>query len=221
MIKIAPSILAADYLCFGKEVDKVEKAGADYIHIDVMDGHFVDNITFGPGIVRSIRKVTKLPIDVHLMIDDPEKQIERFAEAGANIISFHVESTPHADRVIREIKGAGVKAAVALSPSTPLNTLDWILEELDMVLLMTVNPGMGGQKYIAAMTDKIRTLRNIAIKKGIKLDIEVDGGITEENIFTVTEAGANVIVTGSTVYNAPDTVKIMTSLRQKAYGGLI
>lgn len=221
MIKIAPSILAADYLCFGKEIDKVEKAGADYIHIDVMDGHYVDNITFGPGIVKSIRKATKLPIDVHLMIDNPEKQIERFAEAGANIISFHVESTPHADRVIREIKGAGVKAAVALNPSTPLYTLEWILEELDMVLLMTVNPGMGGQKYINAMTDKIRALRNMAIKKRVKLDIEVDGGITEENIFTVTEAGANVIVTGSTVYNAPDTAKIMTSLRQKACGGMI
>ncbi len=221
MIKIAPSILAADYLHLGKEIEKVEKAGADYIHIDVMDGHFVDNLSFGPDIVRCLRKATKLPLDVHLMISNPEIHIEKFAEAGADIISFHVESTPHVNREIQMIKRAGARAAVVLNPSTPLSTLEWVLEEVDMVLLMTVNPGLGGQNYIEDMTDKIRALRNMAIKKNLKLDIEVDGGITEENIYTVTEAGANVIVAGSTVYKAPDTVKIITSLRQKSYGGMI
>lgn len=221
MIKIAPSILAADYLQLGKEIEKVEKAGADYIHIDVMDGHFVENLSFGPDIVRSLRKATKLPLDVHLMISNPGIYIEKFAEAGADIISFHVESTPHINREIQMIKRAGAKAAVVLNPSTPLSTLEWVLEEVDMVLLMTVNPGLGGQKYIEDMTDKIRALRNMAISKNLKLDIEVDGGITEDNIYTVTEAGANVIVAGSTVYNAPDTLKIMTSLRQRACGGMI
>ena len=221
MIKIAPSLLASDFSKLGEEIVKVEKAGADLIHIDVMDGHFVPNISIGPPVVKCLRKVTKLPFDVHLMIENADLFIEDFIDAGTDIISVHVESNPHIHRTLQHIKQKGIKAAVALNPSTPLGTLEWLLQDVDMVLLMTVNPGFGGQSFIEGMTEKVRELRKMANRKGLKLDIEVDGGIDTGNIFRITEAGANVIVTGSTVYKAPDTTEIIRNLREKAFGGII
>lgn len=219
MIKIAPSILASDFSRLGEEIAKVEKAGADMIHIDVMDGHFVPNITVGPPVVKSLRNVTCLPFDVHLMIEEPENYIDSFIDAGADIISVHVETCPHLDRIIRKIKMRGKKAAVAVNPATSLSTLDWILADLDMVLLMTVNPGFGGQSYISSMTWKIRELENILTSRKLKTDIEIDGGIDLGNIYEVTEAGANVIVMGSTIYNSADTAQVMKGLRERAYKG--
>ncbi len=221
MIKIAPSILASDFSKLGEEIRKVEKAGADMIHVDVMDGHFVPNITIGPAVIKSLRKVTTLPFDVHLMISDPGNYIDSFAEAGADILSVHVENNTHLHRTIEMIRQRGVGACVVLNPATPLNTLDAVLGEVDMVLLMTVDPGFGGQQYIESMTEKVRELKNMAMQRGLKLDIEVDGGIDLSNIREVTEAGANVIVAGTTVFSAPDTAKIISSLRQKAFGGHI
>jgi ribulose-phosphate 3-epimerase len=216
MIKIAPSILASDFSKLGEEIGKVEKAGADLIHIDVMDGHFVPNITFGPPVVKALRKTTGLVFDVHLMIENPDQYIDSFADAGADIISVHVESCYHLNRTVQKIRQAGKKAAVALNPATSISTVDWILGDVDMVLLMTVNPGFGGQSYIESMTEKIRSLRRIINDKGYNIDIEVDGGIDLTNIYRVTEAGANVIVAGSTIYKAEDTVQIIRELREKA-----
>lgn len=221
MIKIAPSILASDFSKLGEEISRVERAGADMIHLDVMDGHFVPNITIGPPVIKSLRKVTGLPFDVHLMIEEPDRYIKDFAEAGANIISVHVENNPHLHRTIELIRDCGARPSVVLNPATPLNVLDAVLENVDMVLLMTVDPGFGGQHYIENMTDKIRELRQTAVKRGLRLDIEVDGGIDLSNIWDVTQAGANVIVAGTTIFGAPDTVEIISSLRQKAYGGTI
>ena len=221
MIKIAPSILASDFSKLGEEIARVEKAGADMIHIDVMDGHFVPNITIGPPVVKCLRKTTKLPFDVHLMIENADLYIDSFIDAGADIISVHIENNPHIHRTLQQIRKKGARASVVLNPGTSLETLEWLLEDVDMVLLMTVNPGFGGQSFIEGMTEKVRELRKMAKRKGIKLDIEVDGGIDTENIYRITEAGANVIVTGSSVYNAPDTVEVIRSLRQKAFGGTV
>lgn len=221
MIKIAPSILAADFSKLGEEITKVEKAGADLIHIDVMDGHFVPNITLGPPVVKCLRKTTKLPFDVHLMIENADQYIDSFIDAGADIISVHIESNPHIHRTLQQIRRKGAKVSVALNPATPLDTLEWLLDDVDMVLLMTVNPGFGGQSFIEGMTEKVRELRKMANRKGEKIDIEVDGGMDTENIYRITEAGANVIVAGSTVYKAPDTAEIIRSLREKAFGGIV
>lgn len=216
MIKIAPSILASDFSKLGEEIIKIDRAGADLVHIDVMDGHFVPNITIGPPVVKALRGVTTLPFDVHLMIENPDKYIDSFIDAGADIITVHSECCYHLNRTLQMIKQRGKKAAVALNPATPLCALDWVLDSVDMVLLMTVNPGFGGQKYIEQVTEKVRELRRTLCSRGLNTDIQVDGGIDLSNIYKVTEAGANVIVAGSTVYNAPDTALIIKELKDKA-----
>lgn len=213
MIKIAPSILAADFSNLASEVKKVDAAGADLLHIDVMDGHFVPNITLGPSIISSLRDKTRLPFDVHLMISEPDKYIDDFVKAGADMISVHAEACNHLHRTIYNVKEKGIKVAVALNPATSLNTLDYILSDIDMVLLMTVNPGFGGQSFIKTMLDKIKALKDMINDKKLIMDIEVDGGITRENAAQVVEAGANVLVAGSAVYRSKDIKEAIEALR--------
>lgn len=201
IIKLAPSILSADFCRLGEEVKEVDKAGADYIHIDVMDGIFVPSISFGFPVIRSIRTVTDKPFDVHLMIEEPVRYIKEFVEAGADIITVHAEACKHLNRTIQTIKEEGIRAGVVLNPSTPLSSLSYILEYVDMVLLMSVNPGFGGQTYIKNVTEKIRELRKILDEKQFNVEIEVDGGINLLNAEEVIEAGADVLVAGSAVFN--------------------
>lgn len=216
VIKIAPSILSADFSRLGEEVRRLDQGGADMVHIDVMDGHFVPNITIGPLVVKAIRPYTELPFDVHLMMDNPMDFVDAYMEAGADSITVHAEVLPHLHRAIHYIKDLGVKAAVALNPSTPLNVLEYILEDVDMVLLMTVNPGFGGQKFIPAMMDKIRKLVDMRNACGANFCIQVDGGIGLHNIRDVVKAGAEVIVAGSAVFGAQDVKSIIEAMRQEA-----
>ncbi len=213
MGKIAPSILSADFTRLGGEIKAVEKAGADYIHVDVMDGHFVPNITIGPMIVKAVRRVTDLPLDVHLMISEPDNFIDEFAAAGASIIAVHAETTKHLHRTIQHIKNNGVRAGVSLNPATPLDVLEYILEELDMVLLMTVNPGFESQKFIPQVIPKVKQLKDMADKSGLDIEIEVDGGISPETIGLVSSAGANVFVAGSAIFYSEDYAKTIRLMR--------
>jgi ribulose-phosphate 3-epimerase len=215
MKKLSPSILSADFSRLKDELQAVEEAGADYIHIDVMDGHFVPNITIGPMVVEAVKKITALPLDVHLMISDPDKYIEDFITAGSNLLSVHVETCPHLQRTVTYIRDKGVKPAVVLNPSTALYTLEYILEEVDMVLLMTVNPGFGGQKFIPGMIPKIKKLRRLIDESQLSIELEVDGGVNLENIGLVSQAGADVVVAGSAVFKSADCQETIREMKKK------
>ncbi len=216
MMKIAPSILSADFARLGEEIQAIEKGGADYVHVDVMDGHFVPNITIGPLVVDAIRPVTTLPLDVHLMIENPGQYIPEFAKAGADIIVVHAEADRHLHRTIQLIKSLGKKAGVSLNPATSLSALDMILPDLDLVLLMTVNPGFGGQSFISSCLPKIKQLRERIDSLGLEIELEVDGGVKVDNIAEVAAAGADVFVAGSAVFNSPDYAKTIAQLKENA-----
>lgn len=213
MVQIAPSILACDFTRLGEEVAEVTVAGADLLHVDVMDGHFVPNISIGVPVVQCLRKTSDLPLDVHLMLSEPDRHIEAFAEAGADYLSVHVEVCHHLDRTIQAIKGMGVKAGVVLNPATPLNTLDEILPEADFVLLMSVNPGFGGQKFIGSVEEKIARLSRIINEAGLPTLIEVDGGVTAENAGRLRKAGVDILVAGTAVFGADDYASAIKALR--------
>jgi ribulose-phosphate 3-epimerase len=217
-LRIAPSILSADFGRLAEEVRAAEAAGADWIHVDVMDGRFVPNITIGPVVVEAVRKATSLPIDAHLMIVEPERYVEAFAKAGADLVSVHAEASPHLHRTLQAIRAAGAKPAVALNPSTPLSAVEWVLGECEMVLLMTVNPGFGGQRFIEACTEKVRQLRARADARRQALDIEVDGGIKADTVGKVAAAGANVFVAGTAVFGARDYRAAIGEIRRVAAG---
>lgn len=216
MIKLAPSILSADFARLLEDVKKVEKAGCEYLHIDVMDGHFVPNITLGPGIVKSLRKDVNMVFDAHLMIENPDNYIKEFADAGCDIIVVHQEACTHLHRTIQNIKSYGIKAGVALNPATPIETIKYVLQDVDMVLLMSVNPGFGGQSYIPVVTEKIKELKALIDEMNLDIDIEVDGGVKPSNIAEVVNAGANVIVAGSAIFNAGNIDEAVKSLRENA-----
>lgn len=213
---IAPSILSADFARLGEEVALVETAGADWIHIDIMDGVFVPNITFGPDVVKSIRPYSSIPFDVHLMIENPERYVKAFAEAGANIITVHVEATKHLNRVVQEIHETGAKAGVSLNPATPVCAVDGILEEIDMVLVMSVNPGFGGQKFIPSTISKIKALRERIACVGKQVLIEVDGGVNPGNVGQLAAAGTDVFVAGTAVFNGGRYKENIELLRKNA-----
>ena len=214
MIKIAPSILAANFSKLAEEVIEVEQAGAQLIHIDVMDGHFVPNITMGPIVVEALRPVTKLPLDVHLMIENPDNYIESFAKAGADYITVHVEACPHLHRTIQLIRSFGVKPGVVLNPHTPIESIQHVLEDIDMVLFMTVNPGFGGQKFIYSVIPKIKQLADLIKEKELAIEIEIDGGINAETIVPCAEAGATIFVAGSAIYNQQDRKQALQDIQQ-------
>ena len=212
MGKIAPSILSADFTRLGEELKDVEQAGADYIHIDVMDGHFVPNITIGPMIVKAVRQLTELPLDVHLMISNPDFFVDDFVKAGADMITIHAEAVNHLHRSIQNIRDAGARPAVSLNPASPLQMIEYVMDDVGMVLLMTVNPGFGGQSFIPGVIPKIESLRQIIDKRGLDMELEVDGGIGPQTIGSVSSAGANVFVAGSAIFhsdNYGDTIRLM------------
>ena len=215
MVKIAPSILSADFSRLGEEVTAAEKAGADWIHIDVMDGHFVPNITIGPLVVAPVRKMTGLTLDVHLMIEDPDKYIKSFADSGADIITVHEEACVHLHRTIQNIKECGAKAAVSLNPATSLSTIEHVLDDIDMVLIMSVNPGFGGQKFIPGAIGKISELKRIIDERKLNVDIEVDGGVNLDNVAEVDRAGADIVVMGSAFYNSDNYAETVKAVRER------
>lgn len=214
--QIAPSILSADFTRLGEEIRAVEQAGADWIHFDVMDGRFVPNITIGPMIVEAVKRETSLPVDVHLMIVEPEKYVKGFADAGADLIAVHVETGGHLNRTIQQIKEAGAKAGVALNPSTPVESLSWILEYLDLAVIMSVNPGFGGQKFIPNSLDRIRVLKSMINEKNLSTLIEVDGGVNAKTVAAVAGAGADVLVAGSAVFHSGDYKATIDELKRLA-----
>ncbi len=216
MALIAPSILSADFTRLGREVSAVETAGADWIHIDVMDGRFVPNITYGPIIVAACKRVTSLPLDVHLMIEKPEAIIPDFAKAGADYISVHTETCPHLHRTLQQIQELEVKAGVALNPATPLSAIEYVADQLDFVLIMSVNPGFGGQKFIESSIDKIKALSDLLAQKQSSAIIQVDGGINADTIASVARAGADCFVAGSAIFNTPDYADTLAALRTDA-----
>jgi len=212
---IAPSILSADFTRLGDDIRAVEAAGADWIHADIMDGHFVPNISFGPMLVQAVRSTTRLPIDVHLMISDPDPYIAAFAKAGASYISVHVETCIHLNRTIQLIRNAGVRPGVVLNPATPVESLRWIIEYVDLILVMSVNPGFGGQAFIPNSIDKIKALREMIAEKGLKTLIEIDGGVSDQTIAAIAAAGADVFVAGSAIFSSRDYSATIRSLREK------
>ncbi|MBA3540621.1 MAG: ribulose-phosphate 3-epimerase [Deltaproteobacteria bacterium] len=212
-IRISPSILSAD---FGRLAEEVRAIGtADYVHVDVMDGHFVPNLTIGPLVIEAVKRATTLPLDVHLMIEDAERWIPTYAKAGADLIGVHVESSPHLHRTLAQIRDLGKQPVVVLNPATPLESIEYVLPEVAMVLLMSVNPGFGGQRFIPSTLDKVRRLRRMIDERGLNVEIEVDGGINVDNISEVCAAGANVIVSGSGVYGTPDVAATIAELRRR------
>ncbi len=212
---IAPSILSADFARLGDEINAVEAAGADWIHADVMDGHFVPNITFGPLVVEAVRRVTSLPIDVHLMIENPDDYITAFAKAGATYISVQVESCVHLNRSVQLIRECGAKPGVVLNPSTPVQTLEWIIEDVDYVLIMSVNPGFGGQAFIKNSLEKVKALREMIKSKNLKTLIEIDGGVNANTIGDIADAGVDIFVAGSAIFGSRDYKETICSFREK------
>jgi ribulose-phosphate 3-epimerase len=215
-LRIAPSILASDFSRLGEEIRAVEAAGADWIHIDVMDGHFVPNLTIGPGIVEAVRRCTDLPLDVHLMIETPDRYVGDFASAGADTIGVHVEACPHLHRSIQTIKEAGVRACAVINPATPASTVEPILAEVDQVLVMTVNPGFGGQRFIRSALSAVKQIRGWIQERDLDVDVEVDGGITADTIGEAAQAGANAFVAGTAVFGTDDYKAAMDALRQRS-----
>jgi ribulose-phosphate 3-epimerase len=215
-IHIAPSILSADFAALGAELRRVDRAGADWIHVDVMDGHFVPNLTIGPEVIRAIRKTTALPFDVHLMIERPELSLVQYAEAGADRIGVHVETCPHLHRTIQQIHGLGKKACVVLNPATPAVAVEPVLAEVDQVLVMSVNPGFGGQQFIPGVLAKVRQLRQWIVERGLAVDLEIDGGVNRETIAAAARAGVNAFVAGNAVFREPDWAAAIAELRKRA-----
>lgn len=216
MVKIAPSILSADFSRLGEEIAAIERGGADYVHVDVMDGHFVPNITIGPLVVEAARRSTSLPLDVHLMIENPDLYIPQFAEAGADILTVHQEAVPHLHRTVQLIRSLGKKAGVSINPATPVSTLEVILDEVDLILVMSVNPGFGGQSFIPAALTKIEALRQMIDRRGLSIELEVDGGVKADNIRQVAAAGADVFVAGSAVFGTDDYGATIRRLKENA-----
>lgn len=216
MIKLAPSILSADFARLLEDVKKVESAGCEYLHIDVMDGHFVPNITLGPGLVKSLRKDVNMVFDAHLMIENPDNYIKDFVDAGCDLIVVHQEACKHLHRTIQNIKSYNVKAGVALNPATPIETIKHVIEDVDMVLIMTVNPGFGGQSFIEGMIPKIEELKKLIDDRNLNVDIQVDGGIKPSNVDKVVKAGANIIVAGSAIFNSDDIESTVNLFRKNA-----
>ncbi|MCL6612348.1 MAG: ribulose-phosphate 3-epimerase [Peptococcaceae bacterium] len=220
MIKLAPSILSADFARLGDQVRRVEEAGAEYLHLDIMDGHFVPNITIGPQVVAALRKESGMVFDVHLMIENPGLYIDGFIEAGANLVTVHAETTPHLHRILQMIKKRGVKAGVAINPSTHPSAVEYVLEMVDLVLVMTVNPGFGGQDFIAGMVPKIKAVRRMIDAAGTGAEVQVDGGISAVTAPVATGAGATVLVAGSSVFGSPDPGAALREIRKAAETGI-